>query len=266
MKTAHQRLEEIKSQGYDLDFGETFNDAFEVYKRTALMSGLAMLLFTLILGALSVGIIGVFMGFESYMSFVTDMAKNNMSIVGRLLYITAMCVIAGLTNPFSASLIKMAGDADRGDDVSVGDAFRCYKPPYFAPLFAEALLVSFFSVGITTAIQMAFPENTLMSLVGMFINLFITFVTVMAAPLIIFGNFKAVEAIQGSFAIVLKSPFVIAGLLLVSVILACVGFIGFCIGVFFTVPFLMAMYYCIYKNSVGIDDANEIEEIGSGDF
>ncbi|RZJ65849.1 MAG: hypothetical protein EOO50_12055 [Flavobacterium sp.] len=266
MKTTLDRLEEIKSEGYELDFGNTFNDAFEVYKRTALMSGLALILFFIVAFALAFGGMGIFMSAGNDISYLANISEGDFSIVGRIIYVLATCVIAGLGNPFSASLIRMAALADKGEDVSVGDAFACYKAPYFVPLFVEALIVSFFSIFITTAIQMAFPQDFVMGLVGMGINLLISFVTVMAVPLIIFGNLKPLEAIQGSVMLVFKRPFVIFGLLLVGIIFALLGFIGFCIGVCFTIPIMMAIYYSIYKNSVGIEETAEMDEIGTLDY
>jgi len=35
-----------------------------------------------------------------------------------------------------------------------------------------------------------------------------------------------------------------------------VGFIGCCIGIFFTLPFFYSMYYAIYSEIVGFDDAD----------
>ena len=46
MKTTKQRIEEIKREGYDLDFTTVFGNAFENYKKIALMVGL----FSLLLG------------------------------------------------------------------------------------------------------------------------------------------------------------------------------------------------------------------------
>jgi hypothetical protein len=49
------------------------------------------------------------------------------------------------------------------------------------------------------------------------------------------------------------------GLLIVSGIASLVGFIGCCIGIFFTIPFMYSMYYAIYTSIVGIDSENELE-------
>ena len=44
MPTTKETLENIKANGYNIDFGTVFNGAFENYKRIALNAGLAILL------------------------------------------------------------------------------------------------------------------------------------------------------------------------------------------------------------------------------
>lgn len=266
MKNIYDRLDEIRHDGYDLDFGSVFNDAFEIYKRTALMSGLAMLLFAIVVFALVLGGFGIVAAAGGDMSFMADFSQGQMSVVGRLIYMGVMCVLAALSAPFSASLIRMAHLADKGEDVSFSNAFDCFKAPYFMPLFLEALIVSFFTVFISTAIQIAFPLNIIMGLLGSVINIVISVLMVMAVPLIVFGNLKPIEAIQNSAMVVSKSPLIIIGLLIVSGILACVGVIAFCLGVFFTVPIVFATYYAIYKHSVGVEQREEFEDIGATEF
>src|SRR5690606_40575653 len=95
------------------------------------------------------------------------------------------------------------------------------------------------------------------------INMIISIFTVLTVPLIIFSDLKALDAIGASFDITVKSYFWILLLIVVSGILACVGLIAFCIGIFFTLPFVYAMYYSIYANSVGIADDSEFDQIGS---
>jgi uncharacterized membrane protein len=80
-------------------------------------------------------------------------------------------------------------------------------------------------------------------------------------PLIIFGKLSSIDAIKSSIIIVSKQPLILLGLIIVSLIAAIIGIFGFCIGMLFTMPFVYSMNYTIYKNIIGIDSANEIEEI-----
>jgi hypothetical protein len=40
-----------------------------------------------------------------------------------------------------------------------------------------------------------------------------------------------------------------------------VGFIGCCIGVFFTLPFMYSMYYAMYNDIIGFDYEEDVERI-----
>jgi uncharacterized membrane protein len=94
---------------------------------------------------------------------------------------------------------------------------------------------------------------------GTIITYFISFITILSVPLIIFGDLKAIEAIKYSILIVFKQPIVILGLVIVAIIASLVGFLGCCIGVFFTLPFVYSTNYAIYFEIVGIDSTQEIE-------
>jgi uncharacterized membrane protein len=95
---------------------------------------------------------------------------------------------------------------------------------------------------------------------GAVITLLISFITILTLPLIVFGKLNAIDAIQSSIIIVSKQPLVLLGLIIVAVIAALLGLFGFCIGVFFTWPFLYSMNYVIYKTIIGIDDEIEIDK------
>jgi hypothetical protein len=79
--------------------------------------------------------------------------------------------------------------------------------------------------------------------------------------LIIFGNLQAIEAIKGSMIVVSKQFFILMGLLIVSLLFTMLGIFGFCIGIFFTMPFIYSMYYSIYNEIIGDNDTEEKSEI-----
>lgn len=262
MESTQKRLEQIKSEGYQIDFSYTFNDAFDIYKRIALMAGLAFIVFAIVLAFLAGGIammLGIISGATQYFTPI-DLAS--LSGVGLIVYIISAVILSGLISPFLAGIMKMSFNADRHEVVSFSDAFSCYRPPYFAPLFVQSILISLVSVGLSTAIQTFLPG---FEWLGNVVSLTISFITMMTVPLIVFGNLQPVQAIQGSVAVVAKNPLTLLGLMVTAVILSFMGLIGLCIGVFFTFPFLYIMYYACYKHSVGITIHDEIEDIGEPD-
>ena len=86
---------------------------------------------------------------------------------------------------------------------------------------------------------------------GIVMSLSISVLTFLTLPLIIFGDLKAMEAIEGSILIVSKQFLILFALIIVATIFICLGLFGFCIGIFFTIPFIYAMYYTIYREIFG---------------
>lgn len=256
--TAKNRIEEIKRQGYDIDFGDVFNKTVEVYKKIAVNAGIVFILFSLVMVALVMGIMGAFWGFSSLTQTMSNFDVGNMSALMIVGYIVFVALIGGLVSPFTAGIIKMAHSAAHQQEFSIGTAFDYYKGDYFKELFISTILITLIGGGISTLI-----ESLGVHFYGSLITYAISFFTFLTIPLIIFGDLKAIEAIQGSFTIVSKNILVLLGLLIVGIIIVMLGIIGFCIGIFFTVPFIYAMYYCIYDQIIGTDYKNELDEIGS---
>ena len=73
--------------------------------------------------------------------------------------------------------------------------------------------------------------------------------------------YNAMDAILGSVTVVGKNALMVVGLLLVSYLFAMAGMIALCIGIFFTVPFLYAMIYSIYKTAIGFSTDTQDEPI-----
>jgi uncharacterized membrane protein len=156
--------------------------------------------------------------------------------------------------PFFAGLIKMAHSAEKDEEFHVSTVFEYYKNPYFQELVIATFLITIFSSGLSEMLKLVGIE-----IVGALFSAVIGFFTFLTVPLIIFGDLKAIDAIKSSMIIVSKQPLVLLGLLIVSGIASLVGFIGCCIGIFFTIPFMYSMYYAIYTSIVGIDSENEFE-------
>jgi hypothetical protein len=247
-----QTLAEIKANGYRIDFGTVFNNAFENYKKIALNAGLAMLLITIlamiIFGILAVGIVGIALSVDSLAQFKVE----NMTPLWLASYMFFLIIFTALASPINAGFIKMAQSAAKGENVSVGAVFEYYRGGYFKEIVMATLIIALFSTIFSIGLQwVGFP------ILGMLLNFLISTLTFLTIPLIIFGNLKAMEAIEGSILVVSKQFFILLALLIVATIFMMMGLFGFCIGIFFTLPFMYSMYYCIYTEIMG-DDTHEI--------
>ena len=123
MPTTKETLDNIRTNGYNIDFGTVFNGAFENYKRIALNAGLAILLMSIFIciaiGLLVVGVIGVAISTESLEQFKVE----NMSMLWLVAYIFCVILFGALMSPINAGLIKMAQCAYQGTDFSVSPVF-----------------------------------------------------------------------------------------------------------------------------------------------
>jgi hypothetical protein len=54
-------------------------------------------------------------------------------------------------------------------------------------------------------------------------------------------------------------------LIIVAFIGSILGIFAFCFGIFFTFPFIYSMQYAVYKNIVGFNQENEINEISGAE-
>lgn len=257
MKTTQEAIEEIKQQGYDLDFGTVFNHAFENYKKIALNAGTALLLFSIVIGILIFAVIMGIMGFGGSFENLDQFDITSFSLSGILLYAFFLILITCLTSPFNAGLLKMARNASKNEEVSLGISFTYYSSPFFMDIVLTTFILSIFTTVSAVGLELVGYK-----FLGTLVNLFISFMTFLAIPLIVFGKLKPMEAIQASITIVSKQFFIILGLLIVAGLFCMLGIFGFCIGIFFTIPFINAMTYSIYATIIN----DEEEESQTNDF
>ncbi|WP_240723491.1 hypothetical protein [Flavobacterium sp. GT3P67] len=256
IRTTQDRIEEIKKNGYTLDFGNVFNHAFENYKKIALYGGLVFFVFMILMSIFAIVVLFSIFDAKTVLEKLKpeNLKPENLSLNSMLIFSGVSLLITCLLSPFSAGLIKMAYCAERDEEFHVSTMFEYYKAPYFKELFIATFLVTIVSSILSAVINYA-QIPVLEFVVSITIGLF----TILMIPLIIFGKLKAVEAIQASILIVSKQPIVILGLFVVGIIAVLVGLIGCCIGIVFTIPFMYSLYYAIYSEIIGFESEPEFE-------
>ncbi len=251
MKSTEEKIEEIKSHGYELDFGTVFNHAFEIYKKIALSAGVALLLFAVLFCIIVVGLIVGIMGVGISADDLQQFSIVNISPLGIVAYIVFMVAVTALGSPFTAGITKMARNASRNEEVAVGNAFDYYGGPYFSKILLASLILASFTTLLDVGLELIDYK-----ILGVILNLVVSFLTFLTIPLIIFGNLQPMEAIKGSIIIISKQFLIIIALLIVTVLFCLLGFFGFCIGIFFTMPLLNAITYSLYATILD-DHENE---------
>ena len=75
--------------------------------------------------------------------------------------------------------------------------------------------------------------------------------TIFTLPLIIYGKLSYTEALSKSIQLYAKQPLIILVAMLIAVIGMLLGIFILCIGIIFTVPYLYAMHYALYAQTIG---------------
>jgi len=271
MKSTLQKLEEIKQYGYNLDFGQALEQAFNNYKKIALLTGAVVLVLIIIFYALFFGVMLAVMGAVT-ITDLTDFQAQESTTVMLIGNLFGSVIFAVLAAPLSAGLLQIAHNAETYKEFSFSTAFEHYKSKYIKDIFLATLILSLGTNIFALLMELLFPldindgtlygANFWMKILVAILTLIIAFMTFLTIPLIIFGNLKATDAIKGSLLLVSKRIFIIFFLLLVALIGGLVGGFACCIGIVFTLPILYSMQYTIYRTAVDIEDNSELDEIG----
>ena len=255
MNSTEDRIEVIKKEGYNLDFSIVFEHAFENYKKIALYGGLIIFVFFFLLSIVVFGFLVAFLGGTALLElFKPENLQVETFGFTTLIVISAITILLGsLLSPLTAGLIKMAYCAENDEEFHVATMFEYYKLPIFKELFIATFLLSLVSSVLSLLLNyIEIPAFNYL------VNIVISLFTILTIPLIIFGKLNGVDALKASITIVSKQPLIILGLFVVSYLGTLVGFIGCCVGIFFTLPFMYSLYYALYNSIIGFPDKSEV--------
>jgi amino acid transporter len=240
-------MEEFKKTNKNLDLGECINESFEIYKKTALTSGLA---FMVLIGIIT---ILAFLGMVGFMGDIDNMAETmkgfkpeTFDIKENLIYFAIMLAFSVLVAPFNAGLLRMMQQADQNEEIKFDTIFSYVNSKYFGQIVVFALILTTIGFGSNLVLSMILPK-AIASLLGIVISVTVTTMTIIAMSLIIFQDLSAIEAVKKSINKVSVYFFLVLLLTILSQIMSFVGIFACCIGMFFTVPFHYAMQYVLFK-------------------
>ncbi|MCV2483459.1 hypothetical protein OD917_00880 [Flavobacterium sp. SH_e] len=260
MKSTLNQIEEIKKNGYSLDFATVFNHAFENYKKIALYSGLIILVFSIIACIAIIGVAVAFYGVQVMTKdFIENFENQQFTAIELVIQTVSVSVLAGITAPFGAGFLKMADSADKDVEFNVSTIFTYYTSPYFGQIFVAAFIPALLGTALANLI-----ESLNIVFVGNVISFMVSYFMFLSIPLIVFGNLRAIDAIKSSIIIVTKNPLNIFAFFIIGFIGSMVGFIACCVGVIFTVVFNSSMIYATYFAIFGTEseDEDSIDSIG----
>jgi len=267
MNPTIEKMEQLRKQGYKLDFGEVLEQTFVNYKKIALISGLVVLLLFFIFFAAILGLSLLYNDINSFTQTLTGFEPGSVSTTKLIANMIITVISSAIMAPLSAGLLKIAHLAHLNKEISFSTAFDYYRSKYVKNLLVATALIAFTSQAITTLFNLLTSydksNEVLFNTIAISIGLIISLVTYLTIPLIIFGNLSVLEAITSSIQLVLKKFWIILFLLIVCIICIFFGLIAICIGIAFTLPLLYSLQYTIYNSIVPIQEKDELDEIGS---
>jgi uncharacterized membrane protein len=260
MKSTLDQIEDIKKNGYSLDFATVFNHAFENYKKIALYSGLIILVFSILAAMAFMGIMIAYFGIGSLTrDFLMDLENQQFTSIELVIQTLVVSAIAGITAPFGAGFLKMADSADKDIQFNVSTIFTYYKAPYLGQIFVAAFIPALVGTALSN-----FIDSFEVLYVGNVISFMVSYFMYLSIPLIVFGNLNAIDAIKSSITVVTKNPLNIFAFFIIGFIGSLIGIFGCCIGIIFTVVFNSSMIYATYFGIFGInaEEEDSIDSIG----
>lgn len=270
MKTVKDRIEEINKKGYPFSFDVTFDEATRIYKRVLLPAGLAFLTFG-VLYFITVALLSPAnldpdqikpnSSFSDLMREV-KLKMDNLTLEQKITDGVVRIIAGVLMVPLLAGAVGLSRDVDAASDGSTGGIFQYFKGNAFSDLFVAGLLINLLTFGISLLGEYLLAFSSLFSFLLWLCNLCIWVFTLLFIPLIIFGNLGPIEAIRSSAVVVSKNFGTILLLMIVVSVLCALGFLGCCIGVFFTLPLYATFIYSLYKHSVGFEDNRRMGQFG----
>ncbi|WP_300565635.1 hypothetical protein [Flavobacterium sp.] len=239
-------MEEQNTNKTKLDIGEQINDAFEIYKKIALMGGLAMTTIYVVVIMLSIIALGFFFNMEQMPELLKDFKPEQLGLVDQMKFSLGVLLFVALLSPFMAGMLKMARDADNNEEVTFSSIFFYINSPQFIQIVLATTTITILSNGLNLLVK-HFVAQPPANFIGIIISFTISLFTYLVIPHIIFKNMNFINAIKKSITKIADNLLIVILLIIIAFILACLGIFAFCLGILFTIPFMYAMNYAIYK-------------------
>ena len=143
-------IENIGNRTRKLDFSDTFNLAFELYKKIAVNAGIIFLILGILFGVAIFGVVISLIGMPDFAEKMQNFNPINLSATNLIIYLALAVIGTAASHTINAGLAKMAHLAKRNEQFSIGTAFDYFNSPYLIDIFIASTLI--FSINF---IQMA---------------------------------------------------------------------------------------------------------------
>jgi hypothetical protein len=243
--------------GFTLDTGSLIDESIATFKKTFLISGVAMILLIMVFAIIYGTLFAVIYGFSDLTSTMTLLQTSQSSVIGLLSTVVITTLTSAFFAPVTAGFIHANHLAKNNQEIGINIFFEFYKSKFFKNIF-----ISYLILGFTTAILSAGLTLINLDFLSYIVQTIIGLLSVFTLPLIIYGEQNFENAITKSIQLFFKQPLLIFVALLLAVIGMLLGLFALCIGMIFTFPYYYSMIYAIYNQAIGFEEKSVIDEIG----
>lgn len=251
------RIDQKVQNGYSLDLGKIIENSFETYKKTFLISGVAVIIIGIVAIVLYAGYFGILYGFGNFTETMTQIEANTLNTTTQIINTIVVSIFAALFAPISAGFLYVNHLAKINKEFGLSTFFDFYKSDKLKDIVINQLIITLAVNSIAT-----FFLISNLQIIGVLIQILIPLFTIFSIPLIVFGEQNYMDAIIKSAKLFVKQPLIIIVALIIGAIGSMVGFIALCIGIFFTFPYYFSVLYATYENGIGLEETSPIDEIG----
>lgn len=238
-----EELEQLPKKKTDI--GEIIDEGFEIYKKIAIPAGLGFFMII----SVAIFIVSTIMAKYVDVEKLKEMKGFNPETLTwqqNLMIVGGVALFSALISPFVAGILKMAQDADNGEEVKFSTFWYYVNSSRFIHLVLITITISVISFATESVFQKLLPEN-LAGMMSIVISILFNTFTFLAIPYILFKEMNFIQGLQESLKMVSKNFVLVFIALLLGQLFAILGLLAFCVGIIFSMPILSAFQYVTYK-------------------
>ena len=237
------KIDDKIANGYQLNLSQLYFDTINIYKKSALVSGLILFLLGIVVFVLYA--VGLFIYFETPLPTEEQIQSfniYNLSTQQLLTFVLLQAFIFGVFGVLSAGLLRLCENVDENRPPMLETIFQVFVQKTGWSVFIFAFIFQLILSFITF-----FFDTLNVFLASWFIMILAYTLFIFVIPLLIFEKQSLGKSVVNSTKIVNKRPVLMLSLVMFNSVFAMAGLFFFLIGIFATLPIWYAFVYSLYK-------------------
>ena len=136
------RIDQKVQNGYSLDLGKIIENSFETYKKTFLISGVAIILIGIVAIILYAGYFGILYGFGNFAETMTQIEANALNTTTQIINGIVGALFGALFAPILAGFIYVNHLAKTNKEFGISTFFDFYKSPALKDIIISQVIIT----------------------------------------------------------------------------------------------------------------------------